>query len=119
MGIERDWCAPEACSLNPADQPARVAEWDAVFAEGVRAVTPVENGVRLELASAPGRAAAVADLAARESRCCDFFRFDVAVGAESLALTVRADSPHASVVEALAARAVARSSAAQSSVPAE
>jgi hypothetical protein len=109
MGIDLDWCAPEACSLNPADQPARVAEWDALFGAGVRTVTPVQDGIRLELAPAPGRASAVADLAAREARCCEFFRFDVAIGAESLALTVRADPSHTSVVDALAARAVARS----------
>jgi hypothetical protein len=110
MGIELDWCAPEACSLNPADQPARVAEWDALFATRVRAVTPQKDGVRLEWAPAPGLASVVADLADREARCCEFFRFNVAIGAESLTLTVRADPPHTSVVEALAARAVARSS---------
>ena len=104
-----DWCAPEACSLNPADQPARVAEWDALFAAGVRAVTTVQDGVRLKLAPTPGRASAVADLAAREARCCEFFRFDVAIGADSLALTVRADPSHSSVVETFAARAVALS----------
>ena len=69
----------------------------------------MEGGVRLELAPAPGRASAVADLADREARCCDFFRFDVSIGGETLALTVRADSPHTAVVEALAARASALS----------
>ncbi len=111
MQTELDWCAPEACSLNPAEQPARVAEWDALFAEGVRAVTPVEDGVRLELAPGPGRASAVADLADREAGCCAFFRFDLVIGAEMLTLSVRADPSHTAVVEALAARAVARSSA--------
>ena len=111
MQTELDWCAPEACSLNPAEQPARVAEWDALFAEGVRAVTPVSGGVRLELAPASRRASAVADLADREAQCCEFFRFDLAIGVETLALTVRADPPHTAVVEVLAARAVARSSA--------
>jgi hypothetical protein len=109
MQTELEWCAPLACSLNPADQPARVAEWDALFAAGVRAVTSMEDGVRLELTPAPGRASEVADLADREARCCDFFRFDVAIGGETLALTVRADSPHTAAVEALAARASALS----------
>lgn len=111
MQTELDWCAPEACSLDPAEQPARVMEWDALFAEGVRAVTPVDDGVRLELVPTPGRASAVADLADREARCCEFLRFDLVIGAETLALTVRADPSHTAVVEALAARAVARSSA--------
>ena len=112
MGIELDWCAPEACSLNPIEQPARVAEWDALFAAAVRAVKPVDDGVCLELVPAPGRASVAADLADREARCCEFFRFDVAIGAETLRLTVRADPPHTSVVEALAARAIALSTAA-------
>lgn len=111
MNVTQDWCAPEACSLSSADQPARVAEWDVLFDGGVRAVTPVKDGVRLELAPVAGRASVVADLADREARCCEFLRFEVAIGAEMLALTVRADPSHSSVVEALAARAAARSSA--------
>ena len=106
--MEPDWCAPEACSLDSAQQPARVAEWDHLFAVGVRAVTPVDGGVRLDLAPARGQAAAVADLADREAQCCLFFRFDLAIADETLALTIRTDPAYGSVVDALAARALAR-----------
>ena len=87
--MEPDWCAPEACSLDSAHQPARVAEWDHLFAVGVRAVTPV-------------------DLADREAQCCLFFRFDLAIADETLALTIRTDPAYSPVVDALAARALAR-----------
>lgn len=106
--MDLDRCAPNACSLDSATQPARVAEWDHLFAVGVRAVTPVDGGVRLDLLPAQGQAAAVADLADRETQCCLFFRFDLAIGDETLALTIRTDPAYASVVDALAARALAR-----------
>ena len=44
--MELDLGAPEACSLPGADQPARVAEWDALFTDAVCAVSPIDGGVR-------------------------------------------------------------------------
>lgn len=105
MDIDLDWCAPAACSLPLADQPARVGEWDTLFATAVRRVEAVPGGVRLELDRSAGGVAAVADLADRESQCCAFFTFLLAIGADALALSVTAGPEHADVVEALAARA--------------
>ena len=54
MGIELDWCAPEACSLNPADQPAPDTELVSVLLDerfGFRftpACTPNGSGAALE-----------------------------------------------------------------------
>ena len=54
-----DWCSPAACTLDPAAQPERMAEWDALFATAARSVRPVEGGVCVDLAPAPGRAAPI------------------------------------------------------------
>jgi len=105
MNIDEDWCAPSACSLEPAEQPGRVAEWDALFATAVRSVLPVHGGVRLLLAPAPGRASVVADLAEREAQCCAFLSFDLAVTSSTLVLAVTADDEHGDVVAMLAGRA--------------
>lgn len=87
-----------------ADQPGRVAEWDALFGT-VRAVERVPGGVRFELDRAQADVAGLADLADRESQCCSFFTFGVTVAADTLTLAVDADGEHAEVVDALAARA--------------
>lgn len=110
MDVDVDWCAPAACSLSSAEQPARVAEWDAIFGNGVRSVRPVDGGLRLDLVPGIGRASRVADLADLEAQCCRFFRFDLVIADDTLALTVRADPRHQPVVEALGARALAVSS---------
>jgi hypothetical protein len=103
--MELDWCAPEACSLPLADQPARVAEWDALFTDAVCGVSPIEGGVRLVVDRAVTTPAEVADLADRESQCCSFLGFTVAVGDGTLTLDVMADADRADVVAALAGRA--------------
>jgi hypothetical protein len=105
MDVTHDWCAPSACSLEPAEQPGRVAEWDALFATWVRSVVPADDGVRLLLAPAPGRASVVADLADREARCCAFLAFGLTVTSSTLVLAVRADDEHSDVVATLAGRA--------------
>ena len=99
-----EWCAPEACSLPIADQPARVVEWDTLF-RTVRTIERVPGGVRFELDRLQADVAGVADLADRESQCCAFFTFGVTVASDSLTLSVDADADHAEVVEALAGRA--------------
>jgi len=105
MDIDNDWCVPSACSLEPAEQPGRVAEWDSLFATAVRSVLPVDGGVHLLLAPAAGRASVVADLAEREAQCCAFLSFDLAVTASTLVLAVTADDEHGDVVAMLAGRA--------------
>ena len=106
-----DWCAPDACSLPIADQPARVGEWDALFQTAVREIETGLGGVRFLLDRSRANVAAVADLADRESQCCAFFTFGVTVASDALALSVDADPEHAEVVQTLAARALRLSAA--------
>ena len=105
--MKLDWCAPEACSLPSADQPARVAEWDALFAGAVCEVSPITGGVRFAVDRTAAGPAAVADLADRESQCCAFLAFTLVLGNGTVTLDVTSDSGHAEVVEALAGRAAA------------
>ncbi|MGR6918926.1 hypothetical protein ACU635_32165 [[Actinomadura] parvosata] len=98
--------APSACTLPTAEQPLRVAEFDALFADAVRGLTrPEPTRLRLELAFSPGNAARAAELTARESGCCSFFTFTLTIGGGSLALEVRVPPEHAGVLQALQARA--------------
>ncbi len=105
MDLDLDWCSPAACTLDPAAQPERVAEWDALFATAARSVRPVEGGVCVDLAPAPGRSSVVADLADREAQCCGFLAFGLTVTSSTLLLAVTTDDEHAEVVAALSRRA--------------
>jgi hypothetical protein len=105
MDLDLDWCSPAACTLDPAAQPERVAEWDALFATAARSVRPVEGGVCVDLAPALGRSSVVADLADREAQCCDFLAFGLTVTSSTLLLAVTTDDEHAEVVAALRRRA--------------
>ncbi|MFF0311909.1 hypothetical protein ACFYSC_31105 [Streptosporangium sp. NPDC004379] len=103
----RAW-VPPACTLPTAEQPLRVAEFDALFTEAVQAVRRERpTRLRLELAFSPGHAARAAELAARESGCCSFFAFAVTVADGDLALEVTVPARHAEVLDALQARAAA------------
>jgi hypothetical protein len=99
---------PDACTLPTAERPLRVAEWDDVFAM-VRAVDrPAPTLLVLRLVSGAGRAAAVRDLARRETDCCSFFAFEVEEGPGRLALVVRVPAAHIAVLDGMARRAVSR-----------
>ena len=65
---------PDACTLPIAAVPLRVTEFSDLFASSLVAVER-ESPSSLRLAFAPGSAAAVRDLTARESECCSFFTF--------------------------------------------
>lgn len=97
---------PAACTLPTAEQPLRIAEFDALFTDHVRAVRR-EDPTRLVLAltGGPQVAATAADLAARETVCCSFFTFDLRITDGTLTLTVSTSGGHADVVAALADRA--------------
>ncbi|MGH3525243.1 MAG: hypothetical protein ACRDU4_21035, partial [Mycobacterium sp.] len=80
---------PESCTLPTAEQPVRVAEFDAFFAESVQATQRLDaERARFELSTAAGEAARVADLMAREAACCAFFTFALVASAGGLALEV-------------------------------
>ncbi|MDX3340665.1 hypothetical protein PV409_22165 [Streptomyces sp. ME02-6979.5a] len=97
---------PPSCTLPTEEQPLRVAEWDALFAERLTALSrPSALRLRLDLAGGPGVAERVRELASRESACCSFFTFAASSGEDRVHLDVSVDEGHASVLEALAARA--------------
>ncbi|MEU1879639.1 hypothetical protein ABZ470_20190 [Streptosporangium sp. NPDC020072] len=100
--------APSACTLPTAEQPLRVAEFDALFAEAVQDVArPEHTRLRLELVFGPGNAARAAELTARENGCCSFFTFALTIADGSLALEVTVPPEHVEVLDALQERAAA------------
>lgn len=105
--MQNDWI-PEAYTLPTTERPLRRAEFDDLFAEDVLTVhesSPLE--VRLELRAEPDVAARAAQLAAKETACCSFFRFDVVATDGRVAMVVSTESPHEVVLAAMAERAKA------------
>lgn len=101
---------PQACTLPAADRPGRMAEFDEVFAQAVRAVERAgPSRMRLDLDPGPGVAGRIAELAAAESGCCSFFTFILTVTGGRLLLEVTVPAAQTAVLDALAARAAALS----------
>ena len=101
-----DW-VPPSCTLPTVEQPLRRNEFDEFFADdviSVRQTSPQE--VHFDLRAGPDVAARAASLAARETVCCSFFRFDLTITDGLLRMVVAAESPHEPVLAALAARAM-------------
>lgn len=61
--------------------------------------------VDLDLVPEPANAARAAELSARETVCCSFFTFTLAIGAGSLVLSVEAPTAQAEALTAAADRA--------------
>ncbi|MFI7065383.1 hypothetical protein ACIBL3_30610 [Kribbella sp. NPDC050124] len=95
--------APEACTLPTAEQPFRVAEFDALFAEHLTGVARVDP-TTLELTLAREAEAATADLTARETECCSFFHFEITPNGERLALRITVPPTQVAVLDALSTR---------------
>jgi hypothetical protein len=105
VALDLGW-APSACSLPTAEQPLRVAEFDALFADAVQALArPEPTRLRLELVFSPEHAAWAAELAARANGCCSFFTFTLTVADGGLALEVAVPAEHVGVLDALSERA--------------
>jgi hypothetical protein len=101
--MDADTWVPAACTLPTADQPLRLADFDALFAEVVRRVERPEPGVaRLVLDPTPAVAARTADLVAREAECCSFFTFTLTITADTLLLDVAVPPAHHAILDALA-----------------
>jgi hypothetical protein len=106
---------PAACTLPTAQQPLRLAEFDALFTTAVREVTTLSpTRARMRLSGPPELEATVRDLAARETQCCSFFAFNVFAEGGALVLDIEVPAAHADVLAALAGRAGALSSGAAS-----
>ncbi|GIE28465.1 hypothetical protein Ait01nite_015100 [Actinoplanes italicus] len=101
---------PEVCTLPTAEQPLRLAEFDALFAAALRGITTTgPTRARLELAGPAGLAGTARDLTARESSCCSFFTFTVrtvpATDEETVTLEIEVPHEYADVLAALVRRA--------------
>jgi hypothetical protein len=107
ISLGRQW-VPSACTLPTAQQPLRVAEFDALFAQAVQGVQRLDGQrLRLDLVFSPPVAAQVAELAARENGCCSFFTFTLTIADGGLALQVAVPAEQVEVLDALQARASA------------
>jgi len=103
------------CTLPSAEQPLRVAEFDALFAQTLRAVErPAPDHVRLVLVGDDSLPARVASLTERETACCSFFAFtlratdlDSDEGTVQIAVDVRVPAARTDVLTALTGRAEA------------
>ena len=97
---------PDACTLPTAEQPLRVAEFDALFAVAVRPAERVSPTVlRIHLTGGEATAAGAEELAARESACCSFFAFTVSAADDRTELEVRVPASRAAVLDAVQQRA--------------
>ncbi len=97
---------PASSTLPTAEQPLRRREFDDLFARDVSAVhAESPDRIRLDLRADPEVAARAAALAVRESRCCSFFAFDLAIADGSVSLLVTTAPEGQEVLAALRARA--------------
>lgn len=95
---------PSACTLPTAEQPLRVAEFDALFTQDALVVTRTSTGL-LSIDVRPEAAGRVATLAVKETHCCSFFSFELKVSGGEVSLSVSTEPAHAEVLAALAERA--------------
>jgi hypothetical protein len=98
--------APQACTLPTAERPVRVAEFDELFATGLRGQRRLTR-TRLRWRLDPAAEATARDLTGRESECCSFFTFTFAPAGAAVQLDVEVPAGHAAVLDALARRAAA------------
>lgn len=94
---------PESCTLPTAEQPLRIAEFDALFATATgpaRRFGPTHLRVPLPA----GQEDLARDLVARETACCSFFSFALRPSAGGLDLDVRVPEPQVTVLDAVQRR---------------
>jgi hypothetical protein len=107
-GTPPTWVPVDACTLATVEQPVRVAEFDALFAETLASVDHCSaTGARLVLTGGPSVAQRAQGLADRETGCCSFFTFTVAPsGSDWVAMEVVVPVERADVLSALVQRAL-------------
>jgi hypothetical protein len=102
---ELSW-APEVCTLPTAERSLREAAFDSLFTSAVRGVArPAASRAVFELMPQPAVAARAAELAMRETSCCDFFTFTLTASGGRLTLEVSVTAPHQPVLDAMIERA--------------
>jgi hypothetical protein len=108
IDIEAGAWATQACTLPTADRALRGAEFDGLFAAGVRGIDRVEpTRLRLELQPSREVAGRAAELTVAETDCCSFFTFALTAASGRLLLEITVPPAHAGVLDALADRAAA------------
>ena len=88
---------PLACTLEPADGPARLRRWQRL-GEAAAPVASLRGGqLEVHYAPGPGVLAELADLAAAEQTCCSFVAWSAAEvdGHPVLQVTAPDGAPHA------------------------
>jgi len=106
-----EWVPVEACTLPTAEQPLRVAEFDALFAVLLAADRRGPAWLRLRLRADAGVADSTADLTARESACCSFFAFEIGTIGPEVLVDVRVPDSRYEVLDGVERRAQAALSA--------
>lgn len=87
---------PVACTLKPAEQPARASAW-AQLLDRVQERTVIDGGLRLRFPVDSALAGQLAELAVQEQECCSFLTFSLHSGTELL-LDVLAPDDAAAVI---------------------
>lgn len=106
LTIEDDNWVPAACTLPTVEQPLRRQEFDDLFATDVLDVTE-ESAIRTRFSLRPDAQAAsrAAALAVKETGCCSFFDFDLAIAGGKVTLSIGTAPAHQEVLAALTTRA--------------
>jgi hypothetical protein len=102
--------APDVCTLPTAERPLRLAEFDQVFADSLRAQDR-PSPTRLHWQLGPASETGFRDLAARETTCCSFFTFTITPSGDSLHVDVDVPDEQVTVLDALQTRAATRMTA--------
>jgi hypothetical protein len=98
--------APDACTLPLPERPLRAAEFTTLFATSLRSLERSdETHLRLDLVGDEQLPATVADLTARETKCCSFFTFTITELADRIVLDVAVPAAHRAVLDGLARHA--------------
>lgn len=105
--VPPSWVPVDACTLPTVEQPVRVAEFDALFAETLAHVQQDSAvGARFVLTGGAALVERAQGLADRESGCCSFFAFTITpTGADLVTMTVTVPNERAEVLAALVQRA--------------
>jgi hypothetical protein len=105
-----EWVPVDACTLPTEQQPLRVAEFAALFRDGLRRAERLDRTwLRLTLAATEGRYDTARDLAALETDCCSFFDIAVRNAGPEVVLDVRVPPGREAVLDGLHRQALAAS----------
>jgi hypothetical protein len=80
--------ADAACSLDPAGQEGRLAEFAELASAALLGSTRTPHGARIQLRNSPSVQDSLWRLIEAERSCCSFLEFGVEVGDEELSVEV-------------------------------